>query len=158
MPHLHSFAKKNYSLKFFIENDLGRTFYLPLSAQASTQLDELAQIVDGLHCDPTQHDSWSYTWGPKFISKKAYIALQGTLEASPLFSWLWKSGALDKHKFFAWLSLKDRLSTRNILRRKNMSLDDYSCVLCVNGPEETNHHLFSVCPFSTACWNLIGIH
>jgi len=38
-----------------------------------------------------------------------------------------------------------------------MSLDDYSCVLCVNGPEETNQHLFFACPFSTACWNLIGI-
>jgi len=35
-----------------------------------------------------------------------------------------------RHKFFFWLLVLDRLSTRNLLRRKNFCLRSYSCVLC----------------------------
>jgi hypothetical protein len=47
---------------------------------------------------------------------------------------------LGKHKFkiFFWLLLRDRLNSRNLLRRKNMELEDYSCVLCNTGHEETS--------------------
>jgi hypothetical protein len=38
---------------------------------------------------------------------------------------MWKGDNLGKHKFFFWLLLKDRLSTRNLLRRKNMHLTSY---------------------------------
>ena len=55
--------------------------------------------------------------------------MMGSLEASPLFDWLWSSSNLGKHKFFFWLLLRDQLNTRNILRRKNTDLDDYNCVL-----------------------------
>jgi len=60
--------------------------------------------------------------------------------------------------FFAWLLIRDRLSTRNLLRRKNMYLEDYNYVLCHNGPEETCFHLFFECPFSSDCWNSININ
>jgi hypothetical protein len=36
-----------------------------------------------------------------------------------------------KHKVFFWLLLKDRVSTRDILRRRNQPLDIYSCELCL---------------------------
>ena len=39
-----------------------------------------------------------------------------------------------------------------------MYLDDYTCVLCTNGPEETSFHLFFECPFSIDCWSSINIH
>ena len=103
-------------------------------------------------------DTWSYQRGPTYSSRKAFSHLQVSVEASPLFSWIWKSGNLGKHKFFAWLLLKDRLNTRNLLRRKNMHLDDYTCVLCINGSEETSFHLFFECPFSVDCWSSITIH
>jgi hypothetical protein len=80
------------------------------------------------------------------------------VEASPLFSWLWSSSNLGKHKFFFWLLLRDRLSTRNLLRRKNMHLDDYGCLLCSTGCEETSFHLFFVCSFTQSCWSPISIH
>lgn len=67
-----------------------------------------------------------------------------TLEASPLFRWLWSSSNLGKHKFFFWLLLRDRLSTRNILRRKNRNIGDYSCVLCNSGCED--------------CWDSLHIY
>jgi hypothetical protein len=38
-----------------------------------------------------------------------------------------------------------------------MALDDYSCVLCNTGCEETSFHLFFDCSFSQASWNSISI-
>lgn len=58
---------------------------------------------------------------------------------------------------FLWLLLKDRLSTRNIMRRKNTFLPSYSCVLCALDTEETVQHLFLQCEFARHCWQIIGV-
>jgi len=72
---------------------------------------------------------WSYKWGlVYFLKKKACSLLQGSCEDSPLFSYIWTQ------IFFSWLLLRDRLNTINLLRRKNKHLDDYTSVLCINGP------------------------
>lgn len=134
-------------MNFFIDNEPSRVFFLPLSAQASEQYDSLLRIIMDSAENLEAHDSWSYTWGSSYSSKKAYKSLQGTVEASPLFLWVWKSGNLGKHKFFIWLLIKDRLNT----------MEDYSCVLCNSNSEETSFHLFFKCPFSLAYWNSIGI-
>jgi hypothetical protein len=49
---------------------------------------------------------------------------------------------------FFWLVLKDRISTRELLRRKNMNIEDYNCVLCSNSTDETLMHLLLQCPFA----------
>ena len=56
-----------------------------------------------------------------------------------------------KHKVFFWLVLNNRMSTRNMLRRR-MHLDDYHCVLCQQSSEETLMHLLFYCPFAKDCW------
>ncbi|RCV19087.1 hypothetical protein SETIT_3G356100v2 [Setaria italica] len=38
-----------------------------------------------------------------------------------------------------------------------MVLDDYTCVLCTSGHEETLYHLFFTCLFSICCWNWLGV-
>ena len=53
--------------------------------------------------------------------------------------------------------LQDRLSTRNILRRKHMELDSYNCELCSLGVEESTDHLFLHCPFAQHCWGMIKL-
>jgi hypothetical protein len=55
-----------------------------------------------------------------------------------------------------WL-LKDRVSMRELLRRKNMDLQDFNCVLCNAAVEESMPHLFFECPFAIQCWVLIDI-
>ena len=60
------------------------------------------------------------------------------------------------HGFF-WLLSKDRLSTRNILKRKNFHLLSSNCVLCADNTEETLEHLFLECDLARACWNLVGV-
>src|SRR6266498_3131056 len=77
------------------------------------------------------------------------------------FIWIWKSKCAPKLKFFMWLLQMDRLNTRNMLRRRNHPQfqlpSDCICVLCSNTEEETRDHLFFGCPFSTRCWQLVGI-
>ena len=159
-PHLLSFSRKpKRSFSYLLVQDLDRISSLPLSCQAVEQLSELQELLEARNLDEEATYSWTYTWGSSsFNTRKAYKHILGTLEASPLFPWLWSSGNLGKHKFFFWLLLRDKLNTRNLLRRKDRAIDDYSCVLCNNGVEESAFHLFFECPFSQSCWDSINIH
>ena len=73
------------------------------------------------------------------------------------FHWLWSSSCQNKRKIFFWLVLKDRLSTRELLQRRNMSLPDYCCVLCSQAPTESRDHLFLRCPFALTCCNTLHL-
>ncbi|KAF8669911.1 hypothetical protein HU200_051092 [Digitaria exilis] len=53
--------------------------------------------------------------------------------------------------------LRDRLNTRNILRRKSRVLENYNCPLCNSSAEETVEHLSFSCSFSTWCWRFMNI-
>ena len=64
---------------------------------------------------------------------------------------------LEERKFFFWLVLKNRLSTRSLLRRCNTHLQDYNCVFCLLNVEEDLLHLFFHCPFSQACWFSLNV-
>jgi hypothetical protein len=93
--------------------------------------------------DPNEKDRWRCIWNStKYSSQKAYLQIIGINDASPIFRWMWKSCVMGKHTFFFWLLLRDRLNTREILRRKNMELEDYTCVLCRQNAEESLLHLF----------------
>lgn len=92
-----------------------------------------------------------------FSSHKAYVQLIGTRQVHPAYSWLWKSCCQNKRKVFFRLLMKDRISTRNLLKRKHMALDDYNCAICSIGTEETLIHLFLDCPFAMSCWSTLGL-
>ena len=159
-PQLYSFTRKpKCSIKLFLNQPLEFLFSpLPLPPIAADQLEELQTIIHNRHWDVNLNDIWSYNWGTSnYSSKKAYaLFIKSTLD-SPFFKWLWKSGNLGNHKFFFWLLLRDRLNTKNLLRRKHMHLDDYTCVMCSQGCEETSFHLFFECSFSKECWETIPI-
>lgn len=110
--------------------DMSDLFHLPLSTQAFTHYQQLVAL---LAQTPLMegNDIWTYIWGfALFASSKAYLNLRGTRQVHPVYTWLWNSCCQPKRKFFFWLLLKDRLSTHALLRRKNMELDNYNCVLC----------------------------
>lgn len=157
-PKLYSFTKKpKCSLRFFVDQSLDRLFHLPLSIQASNQLTDLQAVLQEGVWDPEEDDYWVYSWGSStYNSRKAYKCLQGSYQASPLFSWLWSAGNLGKHKFFFWLLLRDRLKEHP--KTENKFLEDYNCVICSNSVVETRFHLFFECPFSSDCWNYLSIH
>lgn len=93
---------------------------------------------------------------PQFSSSKAFKLMTGHAQVHAVFKWLWKTSCQCKHKVLFWLVLKDRLSTRNILKRKGMHLDDYNCVLCQQDTEETLMHLLFHCPFAKDCLKILS--
>jgi hypothetical protein len=101
-PQLFSFTKKQKcSIKYFLDQELKRIFSLPLSTQAAAQLEEVEVLLQLSSWDENIDDKWCYTWGSSnFRSKKAYTSLIGHTPCSPLFTWLWSSSNLGKHKFF----------------------------------------------------------
>jgi hypothetical protein len=157
-PELFSFAK-NSTVTFhsaiskpqFISN-----FFLPLTTQANDQLQQLTSLINN-RIDVGDSDIWSYVWGNAiFTTSKAYKALVGSRPVHPAFLWIWRSRCQMKHKVFFWLLLKDRLSTRDILQRKQRALDSFTCDLCIRQRLETVAHLFFRCSFAKACWSSIG--
>jgi len=131
-PELFSFAKKiHISVLSTVSADGSASiFHLPISNQAFQQLITLAEDLNSVQ-DTDEKDIWSYIWGsPFFSSAKSYKHLTGHRVVHDAFRWLWNSFCQNKQKVFFWLLLKDRLSTRELLRRKNMELPDYTCVCC----------------------------
>jgi hypothetical protein len=45
-----------------------------------------------------------------------------------------------------------------MLRRKNMALPSFECVLCSLHAEETLEHLFLECPFAQTSWGLFNVN
>lgn len=69
------------------------------------------------------------------------------------FKLLWSSHLIPKHCFMAWLTILDRLSTKD--RQINWGRQiDPTCVLCSNHLE-TRNHLFFYCNFSKCVWRKI---
>jgi len=130
-PKLYSFARDKCITisKLFSHSHIENLFILPFSAAAFNQLQIVQSFID--HFPLTeQHDCWKSDWGDFSVSK-AYKYLMGHRQVHQVYTWLWDCFCQPKHKvFFFWLLLKDRLSTRNILRRKNMALESYNCVFC----------------------------
>lgn len=58
--------------------------------------------------------------------------------------------------FFPLLS-KDQLSTRNLLKLRNIELQSYACVLYSADTKESPDHLFLHCPFALACRHFVDI-
>jgi hypothetical protein len=68
-----------------------------------------------------------------------------------------KTNVSQSTKFFTGCGSKTD-NTRNMLRRKNMELESYTCENCIWQKEETLYHLFLRCNFAKACWNSIGMN
>lgn len=129
-PELFSFAKNKEICvaKALLVQNLSDLFHLPLSLEAFNQLQVLQSFRDHFPLTNSQ-DIWNSQWGT-FSVKRTYNYLLGHRQVPNAFKWLWECFCQPKHKVFFWLLLKDRLSTRSILRRKNMHLESYNCVLC----------------------------
>jgi hypothetical protein len=158
-PELFSFAcNSKLSIKEAKQKEhLFKKFQLPLSEQAYEQYLELNEAWEQITILNAK-DNWKFIWGSEiFSTKKTYRHLMGHIQVHHIFKSLWKNKCQPKHKFFYWLWLKNRLNTRNMLRRKNMTLESYSCENCIWQKEETLYHLFLRCNFAKACWNSIGL-
>ena len=65
---------------------------------------------------------------------------------------------MSKHKFFAWLILHDRISTKDMLLRRHWNVtNNHNCVLCSRHQYEDRVHLFFQCTFSQRVWSFLQI-
>lgn len=126
--------------------------HLPLSGPSYDQLQQLLVALEH-NANEDGHDCWTYLWGtPFFSSSRAYKHLCGTTIVHPCFRWLWKASVQYKHKvFFCWLLLKDRISTRGLLKRNGMILPSYSfmCPLSTGYRRKSGSFVSSVSLFTT---------
>ncbi|XP_030483344.2 uncharacterized protein LOC115699938 [Cannabis sativa] len=60
---------------------------------------------------------------------------------------VWNRLNIPRHSFCLWITIQDRLKTRERLYKHNIIAEDY-CLFCMDHPETTEHLFFS-CPFST---------
>jgi hypothetical protein len=70
-------------------------------------------------------DTSNYIWCSNFVPSSAYKALIGHSQIHESYQWLWNCFCQPKHKVFFWLLIKDRLSTKKILKRRNMHLPSF---------------------------------
>lgn len=76
----------------FLTSDIHKKFRSPLSEQAADQLTDLLNMIVARLLAAQPNVGWTYIWGSVvFTSKQAYKQLRGSLSASPLFKWMWKS-------------------------------------------------------------------
>lgn len=159
---LFSFAlDEDISLAKFYENpDPASNFHLPLSLEATQELDSLNDQLHTVSLEPLVADEWITCWGDtSFNSVKFYKFYFRNLSLPQYITKIWRTKCMMKHKVFAWLILMDRVNTRDMLCRRHFNIgEDHSCLLCDTQPLETNKHLFFGCNFSAACWASLHIH
>jgi hypothetical protein len=158
-PRLFSYALyPNISLvKMFNEEDLDLMFYWPLSTQAHQELIEVKHIMQSNPLTKAK-DQWVYVWGDHYASACFYKHIHAHIQVPSVYSWLWKSCCIMKHKVFAWLLISDRLNTRDLLKRRHWQVtEEEHCVLCPGRVYEDRIHLFFECNFSVRIWNYLQI-
>ncbi|KAL2934263.1 hypothetical protein RDABS01_017382 [Bienertia sinuspersici] len=83
---------------------------------------------------------------PTYSIKKVYESLHPRGNKIHWGKAVWCSSAVPKHQFMTWLAFRQRLLTRDRLKRMNL-VEDQRCCLC-NSEDETHSHLFFDCEFS----------
>jgi hypothetical protein len=158
-PRLFSYVlEENWSAqRVYASNDLSELFHRPISAQAFQELEQLKLLMDR-HPLSDQEDSWTYVWGGKYSAAKFYAEIHKHIQVPGVYKWLWKSCCTLRTKVFAWLVLRDRINTRDMLVRRHWKVtDDLHCELCPGRIYEDRVHLLFECPFSRRIWNYLQI-
>jgi hypothetical protein len=159
-PRLFSFAlDEDISVAALLSmDDITSKFYLPLSIEAFQELQVVQQMASDIPLVPANHDQRSFVWGRKYTSARYYHFLFERVPKYEIMVAIWSSKTLPKIKVFLWLLMLDRLNTRDIMSRKNWSVDSGTdCSLCPTPSLETRSHLFFECDFAKNCWDEINI-
>lgn len=102
-------------------------------------------------------DKWSYTWGSTFFSSaKNYKALTYHPVVNPASNGFGNAPASQSTKSSSGCCSKIDLAPET-MRRRNMVIENYNCVLCSSLVDETLEHLFLHCDFAKQCWSFLRI-
>lgn len=81
-----------------------------------------------------------------FSTSKTWNSLHYSTSVVDWHKSIWFKGRIPKHAFHLWITVRDRLPTRNRLRSLGLNVPS-ECLLCVEEDENINHILFH-CPYS----------
>ncbi|XP_048491453.1 uncharacterized protein LOC104887201 [Beta vulgaris subsp. vulgaris] len=85
----------------------------------------------------------------RYSIKKQYTALNGSDTRVQWSSYVWNRYTQPKHRFILWMSVQNRLKTKDRLKRIGVCADDV-CPIC-GQHGETVKHLFFQCYYSSQC-------
>jgi hypothetical protein len=121
-------------------------FHPPHVYSSSNELAGLEERLEQMVYNNHQMDSWILLNGSIIFSVKNYYKgkFKG-IQVPKSFPKIWKCRCTMRIKLFGWLTLVNRLNTRDILRRKNLLQGHSSfCTLCQDVRVEDIEHLFSL--------------
>ncbi|KAK1379271.1 hypothetical protein POM88_026015 [Heracleum sosnowskyi] len=109
-----------------------------------------AMAVRALLSQVPIHDTDSILWGNCKACKLSISEIQNTIRTPSVrpgwYNVVWPKTLVPKFSCLLWLVMKQRLLTRDRMRRFHMHVPQH-CVLCVSGTE-SHAHLFSECPYT----------
>jgi len=102
-------------------------------------------------------DCWVWKSKPNghYSTRSAYHLMQheaAEANTDPAFVEIWKLKIPAKAAIFAWRLVKDRLHTKDNLRRRQIQLNDTLCPFCRNYEEEASHLFFSCTKTQSLSW------
>jgi hypothetical protein len=159
LPALYSHCtKKDASVRDVILSQLNDAFVPRLTSQASSQLQQLQEIVaqttleTGNNIRKSQFDCGN----GRLDSTSIYKLLKAKQNpVDPMSDFIWGKCSPPRVQFFMWLASKGRLQCRANLFKKRI-VTTPACEVC-QGTEETTDHILLHCPFARGFWNALGL-
>lgn len=125
-----------------------------LTVAAMTELQELHTILQSFTLT-NESDTRLNVSHDILTTKKIYESRFSTGTSSPNWKFIWECRAPLKINIFAWLLVRNRLSTKKNLMKKKI-VQTVICEIC-NLADETADHLSFTCPFAISFWQTIRV-
>jgi len=106
-------------------------------------------------------DTWVWSGDPvgHYSTRTAYNLLREEAvvgRQEDYFDKLWKIKIPARIAVFAWRLIRDRLPTRQNLRRRQVQLTDLQCHFCRNSKEGASHLFFHCCKIQPIWWDTLS--
>jgi hypothetical protein len=91
-------------------------FALPISVQAHDELTQIQEMINEMHMDLDLNDERLFAWGGNvYKPSKFYKFVFALVPQDRTLKFIWKSKLQPKLKVFAWLLVKNRLNTKDLM-------------------------------------------
>ncbi|KAH1217474.1 putative ribonuclease H protein [Glycine max] len=117
---------------------------------------DLLAEIDSAHLNQSNRDIlwWKPDPNGLFSTRTAYKVLQEThhsISQDNVLNTMWKLKIPPKVSAFSWRLLKNRLPSRDNLRKRQVTMPSYSCPLCDHEEESVDHLMFK-CVMTRNLW------
>lgn len=99
---------------------------------------------------------WTATPNGEYSAASAYKTLAGIGLEKWEFRGIWSLPIPSSTKIFLFLLLKDKLLTREVMRRRNFNCQTDRCPMCQENQLETGLHLFFSCTYAGEIWSKLN--